>query len=197
MPRVKKSEFYKTLEIKSTATLLKIKQAYRKLALVFHPDRNVNKSKNEQNSNNLIIQNNETSVIQVPKYVQVEDFNEDDYTTEEEIEEVIELINLDTKNSSINLNIQDKISLRIEEKCTLKFRTTIYKDETKLLKDFKQYVFRKGKKKDKKAVKNIDALVDNRLTKIEECKLKSSEEYKLKSSEYHLQSLSIQSQMTE
>ncbi|RIB01221.1 hypothetical protein C2G38_2231536, partial [Gigaspora rosea] len=75
--------------------------------------------------------------------------------------------------------------------------TTIYKDETKLLKDFKQYVFRKGKKKDKKAVKNIDALVDNRLTKIEECKLKSSEEYKLKSSEYHLQSLSIQSQMTE
>ncbi|RIB10264.1 hypothetical protein C2G38_2206623 [Gigaspora rosea] len=69
--------------------------------------------------------------------------------------------------------------------------------ETKLLKDFKQYVFRKGKKKDKKAVKDIDALVDNHLTKIEEYKLKSPEEYKLKSPEYHPQSLSIQSQMTE
>ncbi|CAG8727635.1 1653_t:CDS:2 [Gigaspora rosea] len=72
-----------------------------------------------------------------------------------------------------------------------------FNHETKLLKDFKQYVFRKGKKKDKKAVKDIDALVDNHLTKIEEYKLKSPEEYKLKSPEYHPQSLSIQSQMTE
>ncbi|CAG8805831.1 18302_t:CDS:2, partial [Gigaspora rosea] len=36
--------------------------------------------------------------------------------------------------------------------------TTIYKDETKLLKDFKQYVFRKGNKKDKKVAKDVDAL---------------------------------------
>ncbi|RIB10265.1 DnaJ domain-containing protein [Gigaspora rosea] len=48
MPRVKKSEFYKILGIKSTATLLEIKQAYRKFALVFHPDRNVNKSENKR-----------------------------------------------------------------------------------------------------------------------------------------------------
>ncbi|RIB06723.1 hypothetical protein C2G38_2216342 [Gigaspora rosea] len=46
--------------------------------------------------------------------------------------------------------------------------TTIYKDETKLLKDFKQYVFRKGNKKDKKVAKDVDALVDNCLVKIEE-----------------------------
>ncbi|CAG8727642.1 1654_t:CDS:1 [Gigaspora rosea] len=50
----------------------------------------INQVQRKENSNNLIIQNNETSVVQVPKYVQVEDINEDDYTTEEEIEEVIE-----------------------------------------------------------------------------------------------------------
>ncbi|KAF0544888.1 hypothetical protein F8M41_002562 [Gigaspora margarita] len=88
--------------------------------------------------------------IQVPKPTQVEDFNEDDYITEEEIEEVVassqvfllevqnnkrkindekvvvkkqklNLISLDTKNSIIDLNIQDEISLRISGKCTLNF----------------------------------------------------------------------------
>ncbi|KAF0481453.1 hypothetical protein F8M41_023590 [Gigaspora margarita] len=80
--------------------------------------------------------------------VQVENFNKDDYTTEEEIEEVIETnqvlllvqsnkrkrneervvkeqkissISLNTKKSIFDLNIQDKISLRIEGKCTLNF----------------------------------------------------------------------------
>ncbi|CAG8832597.1 16169_t:CDS:1, partial [Gigaspora margarita] len=47
MPRVKKSKFYKMLKIKSNATLFEIKHIYKKLVLVYHPDRNVNKSENE------------------------------------------------------------------------------------------------------------------------------------------------------
>jgi hypothetical protein len=97
----------------------------------------------------LITQNNETSVVQVPKPVQVEDFNNDDYTTEEEIVEIIEsgqaltsiqnnkrkivseekfvkkqkinTISLNAKDSIIDLNIQDEISFRIVGKCTLNF----------------------------------------------------------------------------
>ncbi|RIB17673.1 hypothetical protein C2G38_2186739 [Gigaspora rosea] len=204
MPRVKKSEFYKTLEIKSNATLYEIKQAYKKLVLVHHPDRNVNKSENEcveaekkfkeiqeayeylttnykeskkrtptkkktsnktkpqknkraskkteskqeikinkefkkikqikeinqvqqkENSNNLITQNNETLLVQVSNHVQVEDINKDNYMTEEEIEEVVietnqVLLYLNAKESIIDLNIQDEISLRIEGKCILNF----------------------------------------------------------------------------
>ncbi|CAG8816840.1 28140_t:CDS:1, partial [Dentiscutata erythropus] len=101
-----------------------------------------------KNKNSLTTQNNETSIIQVPKSVRVEDFNEDDYITENEIEEVIvtgetsisvhqdvcqdivkkrkldidknyskkqkiNLICLDNKDSVIELNIQDEISLKI------------------------------------------------------------------------------------
>ncbi|KAF0554400.1 hypothetical protein F8M41_019171 [Gigaspora margarita] len=43
-----------------------------------------------KNSNNLIIQNNGTLIVQVPKLVLVKNFNEVNYTTKEEIEEVIE-----------------------------------------------------------------------------------------------------------
>lgn len=109
----------------------------------------INQIRRKENSNNLITQNNETSIIQVPNPVQVEDFNEDDYTTEEEIVDIIEngqalpviqnnkrkivtnekvtkkqrvnSISLDNKNSIIDFNIQDEISFRIVGKCTLKF----------------------------------------------------------------------------
>ena len=50
----------------------------------------INQIRRKENSNNLITQNNETSIIQVPNPAQVEDFNEDDYTTEEEIVNIIE-----------------------------------------------------------------------------------------------------------
>ncbi|KAF0444376.1 hypothetical protein F8M41_003480 [Gigaspora margarita] len=78
-----------------------------------------------------------------------------------------------------------------------KLGTTIYKNEINLLKDFKQYVFRKGKKKKNniKIIKNVVDLVDNRLTKIEEYKLKSPE-YKLQSPKWQPQTPSIQSQQT-
>ncbi|RIB17235.1 hypothetical protein C2G38_2187865 [Gigaspora rosea] len=67
------------------------------------------------------------------------------------------------------------------------------KDEKKLLKDFKQYVFYKGKtkKNEEKDAKDINILVNNCISKIEEYTLKPPEEYKLKSPEYYPQSPSI------
>ncbi|KAF0388273.1 hypothetical protein F8M41_011062 [Gigaspora margarita] len=49
----------------------------------------INQIRRKKNSNNLNTQNNKTSIIQIPKSVQVEDFNEDDYTSEEEIVDII------------------------------------------------------------------------------------------------------------
>ncbi|KAF0469255.1 hypothetical protein F8M41_025604 [Gigaspora margarita] len=106
-------------------------------------------NKNINNKNKLATQNNETSIIQIPKPVQIEDYNSDDYTTEEEIIKIVEngktlplvqntkrkiidkekifkkqksnSIILNTKDSIIDLNIQNKISLQISGKCTLNF----------------------------------------------------------------------------
>ncbi|CAG8586542.1 25733_t:CDS:2 [Dentiscutata erythropus] len=50
---------------------------------------------------------------------------------------------------------------------------TIYKDEVKLLQNFKQYIFKKGKKKKlEKIIKDVDILVNDCITQIEEYKLK-------------------------
>jgi hypothetical protein len=57
--------------------------------------------------------------------------------------------------------------------------TSIYKDEVKLLFEFKKYIFRKGKKK-KINILDTGKLIDHRLKKIEE-----HEEYQLKSPEWH------------
>jgi hypothetical protein len=110
----------------------------------------INQIQRTENSNNLITQNNENSIVQIPKPVQIEDYNSDDYTTEEEIEEIIETnqilpliqnnkrrrnnnneeiikkqkissISLNANNSSIDLNIQNEMSLRVEGKCTINF----------------------------------------------------------------------------
>ncbi|RIB05159.1 hypothetical protein C2G38_2047831 [Gigaspora rosea] len=110
----------------------------------------INQVQRKENPNNLITQNNETSLVQVSNHVQVEDINEDNYMTKEEIEEVvietnqvlplvqsnkrkgndnkevvkkqkISSISLNAKESIIDLNIQDEISLRIEGECTLNF----------------------------------------------------------------------------
>ena len=51
--------------------------------------------------------------------------------------------------------------------------SSIYKDEVKLLKDFKTYIFRKGKKK-KINISDIIKSVKQRLDKIEEYKLNST-----------------------
>src|SRR5437868_12050520 len=64
--------------------------------------------------------------------------------------------------------------------------SSVYKDEIKLLKDFKTYIFRKRKKK-KINVSDIIKSVKQRLDKFEE-KLDS---FQLKSPEYHPKSLSL------
>ncbi|KAF0356332.1 hypothetical protein F8M41_014778 [Gigaspora margarita] len=52
----------------------------------------IQRQENEKtkNKNSLTTQNNEISVVQIPKPVQVENFNENDYTTEEETIELSE-----------------------------------------------------------------------------------------------------------
>ena len=64
--------------------------------------------------------------------------------------------------------------------------SSVYKDEVKLLKDFKTYIFRKGKKK-KINVSDTIKSVKQRLDKFEE-KLDSLQ---LKSPEYHPKSPSL------
>ncbi|CAG8510044.1 17750_t:CDS:2, partial [Dentiscutata erythropus] len=96
----------------------------------------INQIQRKENSNNLTRQNNETSIIQTtPILAQIENFIEDDYITEEKIEEdiisrktlpvvqnkeekiikkqKINTIKLDAKDSIINFNIQDEISFHI------------------------------------------------------------------------------------
>ncbi|CAG8729602.1 2743_t:CDS:1, partial [Gigaspora margarita] len=48
MTKIKKFEYYKRLSLKCNATLLEIKHAYRKLVIIYHPDKNVNKSEDER-----------------------------------------------------------------------------------------------------------------------------------------------------
>ncbi|KAF0552294.1 hypothetical protein F8M41_022063 [Gigaspora margarita] len=106
-------------------------------------------NKNINNKNKLATQNNETSIVQISKPVQIENYNSNDYTIEEEIIEIVEngkplppvqntkkkiidkrkfskkqkinSIILNTKDSIIDLNIQNKISLQISGKCILNF----------------------------------------------------------------------------
>jgi hypothetical protein len=59
--------------------------------------------------------------------------------------------------------------------------STIYKDEVRLLFEFKKYIFRKGKKQ-KIDTTDVNKSIDKRLEKLNE------KEYKLKSPEYHPQS---------
>jgi hypothetical protein len=59
--------------------------------------------------------------------------------------------------------------------------SSIYKDEVKLLFEFKKYIFRKGKK-DKIDISDISKSVDKRLTTLNE------KEHIIKSPEYHPQS---------
>ncbi|KAF0514609.1 hypothetical protein F8M41_017566 [Gigaspora margarita] len=52
---------------------------------------NVKKIKKTKDKNSLTTQNNEISIIQIPKPIQIENFNENDYITEEETIEVSEV----------------------------------------------------------------------------------------------------------
>ncbi|CAG8529463.1 4285_t:CDS:2 [Dentiscutata erythropus] len=71
--------------------------------------------------------------------------------------------------------------------------TIQYKDEVKLLHDFKTYVFRKGKRKVKKNNNNVQEFTNKKLEIAITNQIKQIEEYKLKSLEYYLVSSSAQS----
>ncbi|KAF0556658.1 molecular chaperone DnaJ [Gigaspora margarita] len=47
MPKTQKTNYYKVLKLTRNTTIQKIKQAYKKLALLYHPDKNVKKSEKE------------------------------------------------------------------------------------------------------------------------------------------------------
>ncbi|KAF0528096.1 molecular chaperone DnaJ [Gigaspora margarita] len=47
MPKTQKTNYYKVLKLTRNTTIQKIKQAYRKLVLLYHPDKNVKKSEKE------------------------------------------------------------------------------------------------------------------------------------------------------